>query len=565
MPSKPEREPSAPVTVGSRARDDRDSEGGGKQGRVWIAALAAILLVALVVRVWGLDFGLPNRRARPDEAFLVSIVMRILQGDPNPHSFLYPSLFLYFLAGMYFVAFLVGRLSGAFPSMSAFVALWRESPDWFLLAGRSVSALLGTANVLVVQRIGVSLFDRRVALLAAFYLALMFLHVSQSHFAVTDVPLTFMISWGFLTILRARAAPSTGRFAWAGVVSGLAAGTKYNGVLLFCPLIVVVAEIARATPGGSFLRRARKPFTSFLIPFGAAFLASTPYALLDLHKFLADVKTQGEVFREGHMFPVPHAWWYHLRVTLLHGLGWPMLAASVLGFVVLAFQDRRKFLLFASFPLAYYVVAGSGATVMVRYVDPLLPFLALGAGFGTNWLAERLARALRAERAAPVAALRTALAVAIVFPSVQSVIAFDRLLCETDSRVLAATWIEEHVPAGATLYLAEPPFGKPEVPEERYEPCSLDPAKSEFTCGKTAGVLPAWIVLHQYPLDFWSPAPTPAVSELLASRYELAAEFTAYHPRAPLLFDEQDAFYLPLSGFDGVERPGPNLSIFRLR
>jgi hypothetical protein len=368
--------------------------------------------------------------------------------------------------------------------MSAFVTLWRESPDWFLLAGRSVSALLGTANVFVVQRIGTSLFDRRVALLSAFYLALMFLHVSQSHFAVTDVPLTFMISWGFLTILRARAAPSTGRFVWAGVVSGLAAGTKYNGVLLFCPRVV-------PAPRQEAVRELPAPVRS--------------------------------------RFPGEHA----LRVARS-----PQVPRGR--------EDPG-----GGLPGRTHVPGRARLVVPPARHAPARARLADAGG-------ERA-------RAAPQAALRIALAVAIVLPSVQSVIAFDRLLCETDSRVLAATWIEEHVPAGATLYLAEPPFGKPEVRQERYEPCSLDPAKGEFTCGKSAGVLPAWIVLHEYPLEHWSPAPSLPVSELLASRYELAAEFTAYRPRAPLLFDEQDAFYLPLSGFDGVERPGPNLSIFRLR
>jgi hypothetical protein len=33
--------------------------------------------------------------------------------------------------------------------------------------------------------------------------------------------------------------------------------------------------------------------------------------------------------------------------------------------------------------------------------------------------------------------------------------------------------------------------------------------------------------------------------------------------RAPhLVYDADDAFYVPLSGFEAVERPGPNLDVY---
>jgi hypothetical protein len=31
------------------------------------------------------------------------------------------------------------------------------------------------------------------------------------------------------------------------------------------------------------------------------------------------------------------------------------------------------------------------------------------------------------------------------------------------------------------------------------------------------------------------------------------------------VFDRQDAFFLPIAGFSGVERPGPNVSIYLRR
>jgi hypothetical protein len=35
--------------------------------------------------------------------------------------------------------------------------------------------------------------------------------------------------------------------------------------------------------------------------------------------------------------------------------------------------------------------------------------------------------------------------------------------------------------------------------------------------------------------------------------------------RVPHVYDQQDAFCLPLAGFSGVGRPGPNLYVYRRR
>jgi hypothetical protein len=47
--------------------------------------------------------------------------------------------------------------------------------------------------------------------------------------------------------------------------------------------------------------------------------------------------------------------------------------------------------------------------------------------------------------------------------------------------------------------------------------------------------------------------------------YELRRTFHAVNMLAPHVYDQQDAFFLPLSGFSGIGRPGPNISIYRRR
>jgi hypothetical protein len=55
-----------------------------------------------------------------------------------------------------------------------------------------------------------------------------------------------------------------------------------------------------------------------------------------------------------------------------------------------------------------------------------------------------------------------------------------------------------------------------------------------------------------------------ALHKLAAERYQLANRVAATRQvAAEAIYDPQDAFFLPISGFGGVLRPGPTLLIFR--
>ncbi len=56
------------------------------------------------------------------------------------------------------------------------------------------------------------------------------------------------------------------------------------------------------------------------------------------------------------------------------------------------------------------------------------------------------------------------------------------------------------------------------------------------------------------------PAP---LRRLLTADYRLERTFVAHDALAPgLAYDMDDAFFVPLAGFNAVTRPGPNLSIY---
>jgi hypothetical protein len=396
---------------------------------------------------------------------------------------------------------------------------------------------------------------------AALFLSLTYLHVSQSHFGLTDIPMTFMVLWAFLLICRVRDEDNEGPLKAAGFVAGLAASTKYNAVLLGVPMAVAVLLRAHSQRGESAPRRWVWPlvqFGSFLV---AGFLVGTPFAILNASKFIADLKYQSAVLKEGHLFAVPDPAVYHAHITLWYGLGWPLLVSSLLGFAVLVRRDWRTALLVVAFPAAYYASISQSRAVFVRYADPLLPFFCLTAAVFVLWVGEHLLRGASGRiRAVAIVGL----SIAIVMPSAWRSVEFDRLVSRMDNRVLAGEWIQANIPAGQSMYLTGMAvYAQPEFPRGRYRSCRLEPDNGEFTCDTSIRDLPDWIVVSEYPLEAYSPAPPPPLRDVLAAKYEVVKTFTAYRPQAGDVFDRQDAFYLPFSGFSGVDRPGPNLVVFK--
>ena len=116
---------------------------------------------------------------------------------------------------------------------------------------RLLSAVMGVATVWWVFAICRRLFDRTTAVAAALFLALCFLHVRDSHFGVTDVPMTALVVAALVALSRAADNPTRVRgWALCGALSGLAASTKYNGGLVLAPAVgTAIVTLIQSEPG----------------------------------------------------------------------------------------------------------------------------------------------------------------------------------------------------------------------------------------------------------------------------------------------------------------------------
>lgn len=513
-------------------------------------ALAAIVLLGGVLRFYPIWFGLPYLRARPDEETAVGVALSMLGGDLNPHFFHWPSLTFYVFAAIFAAASGVARALSLDP----------VTPAGYIVIARAAIALAGTLTLLVLYRLGRRVTDAPTGLLAALLLAVAMLHVRDSHFAMTDVLMTLLVTSSLLLLVRAvdmPEPPAARWFAAAGLAGGFAASTKYSAAAIVAGMAAaqVIWWRSRRREGG--LLRSVAPSAAFAGAFAAGFLAGTPYSVLDFPKFEEDLRFTVTHLSGGHGVDLGRGWSYHLTRSLPYGLGWPAFVAALAGIVPLARRHPRHAAILGGFAAAFYASLASGQTVFFRYILPLLPIACLSAAAGVrevaSWAATR--RPAQAQAAAIVVAALVAV------PSLVNCVWFDVLLAKTDTRVLAARWLEGMLRSDDSLHDAGGEYSQLDLRHLRFHQWYFDRASRSF--GHPEGHTPDWLVLHESPLRAYAGVP-PEIRQLAQQRYVLVQAFTATRGRArSAMYDHQDAFFMPVSGFWTVLRPGPTILIYR--
>ena len=515
--------------------------------------LAGALLVGAALRFYPIWFGLPFLEARPDEETAIAHANLVLRGDLNPHFFHWPSFVFYLFAAWLRVASWAARPAGV-------TAL---SPNAQYLLARALVAAAGTLTIAVVFRLGRRLAGAEVGAAAACLLAVATLHVRDSHFAMTDVLMTLLVTLSLAGIVQALDLARDGErrrahrwFAAAGFVGGLAASTKYSAAAIVAAMAAAPIVLAARTR-----RVAVAPVVLFAAAFAAGFLAGTPYAILDARAFLDGVAVDVLHLSRGHSGGLGVGWIYHATHSLPLGVGLPIAVAAAIGFVFLARDHRPGGVIVTAFAVAFYAAIGGGRTVFFRYVLPLVPVMCLSAAVAARHLSGRLPLLPRSVGFGALVALLAA-------PPLVNSVWLDVVLARTDTRVLAGRWLAQHVTPDESLFDAGGVYAQADVDGAHarvhvWTTNGYDPDIDAFR--NAGGRIPVWIVMPESPLPVYTDVPD-GLRRLVAREYVLA--YVERGTRGAIDsegYDPDDAFFVPFSGFRRIIRPGPTILIYRVR
>lgn len=402
--------------------------------------LASILALAACLRFVGIGSGIPFNVGVDEPEILERAVRMMRTGDFNPHFFDYPGLYFYLQLAVACLRFLVGATSGEWTSLDQV-----STADFYLWA-RALTALLGTLTVLLVYYIGMR-WGTRYAALAAGLMAVMPIHVRESHYVLTDVPVTFFVTLALLLTLRAAERERASDFAWAGAAAGLAAATKYPGALsLLMPLIAVWMTL-NAKPS--------RLIASLAVLGGAAagFLIGAPYTIIDLPNFLNGYAHLAGYYSSKPLGePAAVTYYKHLS----RSIAWPAFLLLLTGLGLGAVRairgpGRVRWTVTIVFPIVYFYFLSGQTLVYGRYLMPLLPFVCLLAAAGAVSGVSLLRRfdIPRAARQAIIAAVTIA---AVLSPAWQS-LHFMRDLTRVSTVEQAHAWMLDHLPKGSSIVI----------------------------------------------------------------------------------------------------------------
>jgi 4-amino-4-deoxy-L-arabinose transferase-like glycosyltransferase len=403
--------------------------------------LVLALVAAAMLRFWALPQGVPFSTGVDEPEVMERAVRMMKTGDFNPHFFDYPTLYMYVQALVAVFRFVFGAMRGMWSGLA------QAPTEAFYVWGRAVTAILGTGTVWVVYRAGMR-WGGRTALLAAVMVAVMPLHVRESHYVLTDVPATFLVMLTLLLSLRAHERSTAWSFALAGAAAGLAGATKYNGVLaVLMPLMACVM-----TPAARPSRRIAMLWT--VAAMLAAFLLAAPYTFLDLPAFLNQFARLSSEYK--NPANTTEAIWLiylkHLRNALQPPGSVIVIAGLALGlWRSIAGPDRLKWMMACAFPIVYFRFISNQNIFYGRYLLPMVPFLSILAAAAVVWTVEWM-RGTALPRAARNAGT-VLLTLISIGPPAYTAINYDANAAKEWTTEQAYNWITRELPAGTSIRL----------------------------------------------------------------------------------------------------------------
>lgn len=364
----------------------RKTKASLNQNKASSAKTAVYLMLALILfSLWvmlylrGLSWGKPFI-LHPDEPVIVEKAIKILQkGDMNPHFFNYPSLPIYVQSLVSTITHLYLTSSGKYGNHNyrEIGAITQKEKFFFYHAGRLASALFASIMLCLVFVLTRKVCNTWAALAAVGCVMAFPLLVREAHYVTPNVLAGLLVFGSVCLCVQFIEKGKKSSIYWAAALGGLSVGAKYNAIIVIVPVILTLVLRFRV--------KGLRHVPLIMAVFAIGFIITTPYALLDMAKFMNDFSYEIWHYKwKGHfgaqsISPIIEYLRYFWSVGALQFL------LSVSGFFAIIFRGGAKGLVLAAFPVIYILFMSQYKVVFYRNMILIIPFL--GVGFGTSvWI-----------------------------------------------------------------------------------------------------------------------------------------------------------------------------------
>lgn len=453
----------------------------------WVLFVIA-LLIRLIVLNWGLPGqNYPHSQFNFDETVELYATLLLGKRIYQLTVIRYQPFFYFISFPIFLIYFLIGRVSGEFSGWGDYTAQLDKDIYNFYLVGRLFIAIIGALTVSLLYLIGKKIFNRRVGIISALCLLFSLGHIVFSKIYRLDslMPLLLLLAVYSIINLGWAQPEKLMPFIIAGLLTGAAATTKITGLSMLIPLMaypLIEGRFLKHFPFIQLKRDKRFPFaitiflatvialiTPFLIFIAGgvdgseAIVQDTASAAVTMTQGMARRFTTPSVLSDTYALS-PYKWSlpWHLSQTLPGQLGLLSFLAAALGMILMLFDKghRRQILYLLIAIIAFVLPIGLLKRAPWRDMVPILPLLALCAGYGVIRFLDVLAMRIPSLRYSRVNYMVAGLiSVVILMAPAISIYKQTVLTSQPDTRYLARDWIETHIPDGSRIVVES--FGPP--------------------------------------------------------------------------------------------------------
>ncbi|MCC6546675.1 glycosyltransferase family 39 protein [Candidatus Sumerlaeota bacterium] len=429
------------------------------------ALLGIILVLAMGLRVWGADVGLPYDFV-PDEESKLTVIhdleARRFQHWESQPSFMYYTIYLLLKVAVPMKETIISAtgLGHRFTGPEADMAFAK----WI---SRLYMGFLGTLTCFFIHRVGKLVVDKRVGLIAAYIYAVAPIPIALCHYIKEDTPLVLFTTMNLVFALKVIKHGRVKDYALAGLTAGLAFAAKYPGIMslfVVAGAICIRENAALAGLRGFWSRAAfvlrlmRLPVAIFIFTF---FCICFTY--FDVVRLASGLYFQTNYMVEGHhdgigISPLRTFFTFYIRRSLIPGMTLPIVLIAMPGIFLLLRHARRLAMIPVLWGVGYLFIAevlpAKPYPFFSRYIIPVFPAFCLYAAATLVYLPGILARFVPARVGASAVAVGGALILS-------TPLYFSWMFLRTtapDTRELAMAWVDKNAVPGALILSTTPRY-----------------------------------------------------------------------------------------------------------
>ena len=405
-----------------------------------------ILLGGLIVRLWGVGYGLPYIYHPDENRQILDSLGMAQRRSILPEDLSYPALHKYLILLVSAVYFSVGKVMGWFSSPSDFAVRFFTFETNIFLLSRLLSVVGGMVVGVVVYKMGKRLWGYLAGIIGLLLSMFMFHLIQHSQWAIADIFLALFTTLSFYyIILSTKGGENLRELNLACLFVGLAISTKPQGLFLLIPLMlsqIFVLTDGLKTGMTDFIR---KRLPSVMILFFASLFGNLMW-IFNFSSAYEKFTMLSQVAQVGISSKKPfETGFFHMVVWFIKDLvrQEELIGIVLVGGILYAIIKRtREDILLLSYLTIYFLSIRNWA---IRYLHLFVAFFPLLCVFGGRFLSD-IFRTTRVRNAVIVPVL-----ILIIVPSLYDIVRASIKKTNTDTRLMAKMWIEENIKEGTTI------------------------------------------------------------------------------------------------------------------